>query len=100
MTDYDIARRLEEFEQAIHADGLPFNPESLWDTATELLRLNVSGQEFLVGVSIASMTRNPREGCRTSHRQIARRANSLKIMFSLAHDAGWERVFSVLGIEE
>lgn len=101
MTDADIVAKLEIFEDLVRGDGACFNADYLWQMAAEQVgREQVSGKGFLLMLTFASLTRKPGHGCRVSHATVARRMVALKGLFQLAHQAGWERLFTILGVEK
>jgi hypothetical protein len=98
VDDAAILRTLEEFDAAIRADKLVFNARFLWSVALDPKHQEVAGDAQIVFLSIASLTRHPAYGCRATHRQIARRAGSIKRLFELAQEVTWKRIAQVLKI--
>jgi hypothetical protein len=96
--DADVADLLEQFNAAMLADGLPFNPEFMWRTATDPVSHDLRGEEFVLFLAMASLTEPPSQECRATHQQIIRRAHHLNTIFAFANDVGWEQIMRVLGI--
>lgn len=100
MTGIEVMQHLKAFEAEISADGGVFNASFMWKTAAELQHTDITGDAYALSLALSSLTRRPGQGCRATHAQIARRMATLKKMFRLAHTVGWQRMFSILGIEE
>lgn len=96
MTDAELAQHLETFEADMSSDSKPFNAEYMWQVATDPANTHVTGDAFTVLCAIASLTKHPALGCRASHATIARRASSLKRMFRLAEQVGWDRIIAMI----
>lgn len=100
MTDAELMNVLSEIDQAIGADGQFCNPSFFWSTALDPNNHELSGDAFIVLCAIASMTKHPGQGVRASHAHIAARATTIKRLLSLAHQVGWHRIMSMLGLTE
>ena len=98
-TDADILATLAILDEAVRADGLVCNQAFMWETALDPAHADLKGDQLVVMMAIASLTKKPWEGTRCTHKQIGVRAGHIKKILALAHRTGWPRLMTVLGVK-
>jgi len=99
LSEPAIELALEAFQARIQQDGAVLNSANLWHVALDPEIKNYSGDELLVLLSMASLTRDPSIGCISSNKQIRVRAEALRILFGLANKIGWPALATRLGVD-
>jgi hypothetical protein len=94
----EVRKHLNTFEADMQ-DGLVCNFPYMWSVAQQLKQTDITGDAFTISLAVASLMRIPRNGTQATHRQIAKRATTLKTLVALSEKVGWPAIMSALGIQ-
>ena len=99
LNDADIISALRKFQTDM-SDGLTCNFVYTWRVAIDPANSHIVGNDRVLMMAYASLTKVPAFGCKATHKAVARRTNAIKPMLKLASEVGWARIIEVIAAHE
>ena len=94
-----IVSVVEKFQKDM-SDGKTCNFDYMWRVAVDPANDHIVGNDRVLMMAYASLTKVPAFGCRASNKSVVCRANAIRPMLRLASEVGWVRIIEVIAQQE